>query len=83
MNFPIIFPVTMRTSPSLIATSGTGYFRFYYNGTNVQFPTFGTDIVSPTTFFLNYTSLSGLSAGLAGNISAWNAASYVGFSAEL
>jgi hypothetical protein len=77
------FPVTMRTAPSLNATSGTNYYSFIRNGANDQFNSFAIDIVSnQTAFIYNSTEISG-TAGYVGYIAGASGFSTVAFSAEL
>ena len=83
MSALINFPVTMRTTPTLSATSGTDYYSFARNG--------GTDTLNSLTIntpatsaaeVYNNTEISG-TAGHAGILKTNNASSFVAFSAEL
>jgi hypothetical protein len=77
------FPVTMRTGPSLVASSGTNYYNNICSGAADGFNSLGID--SPTTScsaIYNSTEVSG-TAGQAGIIATNNASASVSFSAEL
>jgi len=77
------FPVTMRTTPTLVAASGTDYYSNIRNGAADAFNSFGID--QPTTTcaaIYNDAQISG-TAGDAGIIGSNNASSSVSFSAEL
>ena len=83
MSALINFPVTMRTTPTLSATSGTDYYSFARNG--------GTDTINSLTIntpatsaaeVYNNSEISG-TAGHAGILKTNNASSSVAFSAEL
>jgi hypothetical protein len=83
MSALINFPVTMRTTPTLSATSGTDYYSFARNG--------GTDLMNSLTIntpaasaaeVYNNSEISG-TAGQAGILKTNNASSFVAFSAEL
>jgi hypothetical protein len=78
----VSFPVTMRTTPTLDATSGTDYYEFevasadLFNSLTIYRPsTNGATVVNSTNF-------SG-TIGYAGQINLKNAASKVAFAAEL
>jgi hypothetical protein len=79
----IPFPVTMRTTPTLVATSGTGYYAFIRNG--------GSDAFNSLTLYAatlnatqvyNNTEISG-TAGQGGLFRTQNALASVAISAEL
>jgi hypothetical protein len=77
------FPVTMRTEPSLVATSGTDYYSLVRDNANDFFNSL--TIVEPSTSassFQNTAQISG-TAGQAGTIKTQNASSSIAFSAEL
>jgi hypothetical protein len=76
-------PVPMRTGPTLLQVTGTGYFTIFSSNTSDAFNSLtienaGTTMVS----LLNSTQVSG-TAGTAGLVRATNASSYLGFTAEL
>ena len=78
------FPVTMRTSPSIIQTTGTDYYIFERNSGQDGFNSFNGYLrVSDSAAQLyNDQNISG-TAGQAGIIFTGNASAYLGFSAEL
>ena len=81
-HFPVIFPTTMRTAPSLVATSGTNYYNFQTGGDD-GFNSL--TIATPTTqscYLYNLTEMSG-TGGQAGTTLTNNASASVAFSAEL
>jgi hypothetical protein len=82
MHLPVTFPVTMRTAPSLVATSGTNYYNFQSNGDD-NFNSLTIGAASPQSAYLfNNTENSG-TAGVAGMVLTNNASTSVAFSAEL
>jgi hypothetical protein len=77
----------MRAAPTVIVATGSGYYRFYWNGTNSSvtggaLTGFTLDISSTTIVYVNATNSSGGTAGMAGNYSTWNAAASMGFNSE-
>jgi hypothetical protein len=79
----IKFPVSMRTAPSLVATSGTNYYGIYANGVNDDFNSFTIYYPSTeNTFLYNLSEVSGTSGHVAA-IYTNNAAASIAFSAEL
>jgi hypothetical protein len=83
LNCNLQLPVTMRTSPSIVQTSGTNYFNFIRNGGSDAFNSFTIDQVSPAMVaFYNNTEASG-TAGQAGFITLANTSGSLAFSAEL
>jgi hypothetical protein len=79
----ITFPVTMRATPTLSATSGTNYYAIYINSPDA-FNSLSFDSLSSENRALLYNSseVSG-TAGQAGNAYSNNASSSITFSAEL
>jgi hypothetical protein len=76
--------VTMRTSPTLDASSGTNYFIAKVANTNHNISGAWTlDIASPTASELFATTGTTATAGNAGFVYLNNASAYLGFSAEL
>jgi hypothetical protein len=77
------FPVTMRVGPTLIQSTGTGYYAFQRNG---GFDTFNSFTANTATTQLvnlyNNSEISG-TAGNAGTMFTANAAASLAFSAEL
>lgn len=79
----ITFPVPMRTSGTLISTTGTNIYAFSRNGTADYFNSFSQDMSSTTfTDLYNSTEISG-TAGQPGVCYGVDATSKVAFSAEL
>lgn len=79
----IQFPVTMRITPTLDASSGTNYYNFYRSGALDAFNSLLLSIEHPNGGELyNSTEISS-TAGHAGSIRTNNASAYVGFSARL
>jgi hypothetical protein len=78
------FPVTMRTTPTIVITSGTNYYLITSaGGGNDYVDAFAVDAISPTVVEIyNATQASG-TAGQACRITTANAAASIGFSAEL
>ena len=78
----VTFPTTMRTGPSLVATSGTNYYRDYWsaNGTNLSTVTAGE--LGINTAILRWTGHS-RTAGHSGYMRTNNAAATLDFDAEM
>ena len=80
-----IFPVKMRTTPSIETTSGTSYYNFIGNNTGTSFD--GPLVLSTGTESsaqIAFSSFAGaLTQGVAGAFRSANASSSVAFSAEL
>ena len=83
MSAFINFPVTMRTTPTLSATSGTDYYSFSRNGGSdtINSLTINTPATSGAEVY-NDSQISG-TAGHAGILKTNNASAAVAFSAEL
>ena len=79
------FPVIMRTAPDIYQVTGTNYFKFSGNGTNLTFDSFGYNERSITGITLyNNSSLSqSATVGYAYWCRGNNANAVLGFSAEL
>lgn len=76
-------PVTMRTNPTLVATSGTSYYQLTTVGVDDPFNSLTIFNVSTESVHLyNNTEASGTS-GTAGQLKTINAAASAAFSAEL
>jgi hypothetical protein len=77
------FPVTMRTTPTLVASSGTNYYNLSRNGGDDAFNSL-TIVQAATTGagFNNTTEASG-TAGQAGGLRTNNASTSISFSSEL
>lgn len=77
------FPVTMRTEPTLAATSGTDYYRFTSNSSTDTFNSLTIARQTTNTALLtNNTEASGTEYR-AGRFETNNASSFVAFTAEL
>ena len=86
--FPVIhFPCTMRTTPSLDVSDGSGYFRVYSNGSSDGFDTFsslwntGDNAVGVNAY--SNDGISGRSAGQSAMVITDHASAHISFSAEL
>jgi hypothetical protein len=79
MGIYTMFPVTMRTAPSLVATTGTNYYSIGSDGFN-SFTIFQQDTSS--AWLYNGSEVSG-TAGANDRVYTNNAAASVSFSAEL
>jgi hypothetical protein len=79
----IQFPVTMRTGPSLVSPTGSGYYNVYNNNNGNSINSFaGITTTTPQVTQLLVTP-SGLTAGGAGWTICANSGASVAFSAEL
>jgi hypothetical protein len=79
----ISFPVTMRTTPTLVAASGSLYYALFRNGAPDYFDSLTIGETSTnTTTLSNSTEISG-TAGQAGMMITQNASASILFSAEL
>lgn len=82
----IRFPVTMRSVPTIVQTTGSGYYQYYRNTTNDLFSSlsvFGSpQSTANSVFVYNNTEVSG-TAGEAGNIQAASASTNLAFKSEL
>jgi hypothetical protein len=79
----LTFPVTMRTTPTLSATTGTAYYRFQRSGASDDFNSLTMEAAHTNgTWLYNNTEMSG-TAGVAGVMKTQDAASSLAFSAEL
>lgn len=81
-NLPVMFPVTMRTSPSLNVSNTSAYFKLD-TPTGQTFATFA--IFQPSIYgtLIYATGLSGGTAGYACSAFTNNASAFCAFSAEL
>jgi hypothetical protein len=80
---PVRFPVTMRTNPTFIGSSGTNYYRIKSNSTNDDFNSFTQDQATVNQSWLyNNTEVSG-TGGYAGTVTARTSSSSLAWSAEL
>jgi len=79
----VSYPVTMRTTPTLVAASGTGYYQVVVNGAADGFNSFTINAAGESgTEIYNGSEVSG-TVGQAAVCEATNASSSIAFSAEL
>jgi hypothetical protein len=77
------FPVQMRSHPSLVAGSGTDYYRFDYNNTNDLFNSLTLSMSYNTNaLFYNNSEVSG-TAGMAGGCYLNSDGAFLAFDSEL
>jgi hypothetical protein len=79
----VTFPATMRTSPSLVQTSGSGYYTVYNNGNSSTFNSFAGITTSTPQLTQLLATTSGLTTSGAGWVLCAASGSSVAFSAEL
>lgn len=80
----IQFPSTMRTAPSLVASSGTNYYLFRSNGSYDYCDSVSlASTVTTTATQINNTTQMSQTAGWAGWFATENASASIAFSAEL
>ena len=79
----ISFPVTMRTAPTLVSTSGTDYYISDRNAGTDSFNSFTIIYASTQTAMIYNTSEISSVAGQAGIVRTNNASAAIAFSAEL
>jgi hypothetical protein len=77
------FPVSMRTTPALAATSGTDYYGMYVNGGNDNFNSFTIYFPNTESAAIYNASESSGTAGQAGFVFTNNASASLAFNAEL
>ena len=83
MTAVIMFPVTMRISPTIVQNTGTNYYGFVVNGGIDSFNSFTIDAIGTNQITsYNNTEVSG-TAGQCGNLVVQNASGSLAFSAEL
>ena len=80
-----VFPVAMRTAPSLVQTTGTDYYGVYANSALDTFNSFNDGIQGATPQTAGFDASSGISgtSGSVGRVVANNASASIAFSAEL
>jgi hypothetical protein len=79
----ITLPVPMRTTPTLVATSGTNYYGFYRDGVGDLFDSVSLSDAGPTAIVLNNGSQISGTSGHAGVMITANASASIIFTAEL
>ena len=83
LHLSVRFPVTMRSNPTFIGSSGTNYYRMKSNSTNDDFNSFTQDQATVNCSWLyNSTEVSG-TGGYAGLVTARTTSSSLAWSAEL
>ena len=84
LNATAIFPVTMRTSPSIVQSTGSNYHFVDKSGTALTFNAWnGMTRAGPNSALLYLTGISGYIAGYGTNIYSYNNSTFVAASAEL
>jgi hypothetical protein len=78
----VSFPVTMRTAPTISASSGSGYYQFYYSGTSANFSAPFLYMSSTTNYIFEGTT-TGVTTGVGGFVQTANASASIAFSSEL
>jgi hypothetical protein len=76
------FPVTMRTTPTAVVTSGSNYYGVVLNGTSYYTNSLTINAPGPSAAEL-YGTISAVTVGWAGVIEAADASASISFSAEL
>ena len=84
-NTSVDFPVTMRTTPTASFTTGSAYYRIYFNNTFDDCTGVGTAIASPSPRGTSLDFLGDVSGstGLAGRVLALSSSARFSFDAEL
>lgn len=77
------FPVTMRSSPTFEAASGTNFFQGYAGSYSQQFSTILLNSAQPNAAILYNAAVSGYTAGAAGWVENVNSSAYTAFNSEL
>jgi hypothetical protein len=77
------FPFNMRTDPTLIAGSGTDFYRFDRNGGTDYVDSFTLNMSMPTNAIIYNNSEASGTAGQAGHLFLNNDGAYIAFNAEL
>ena len=81
MNAVLQHPVTMRTAPSFVATSGTNYYSFWANNTQNSFNTL--NMIDATASNARLYGTVTVTIGYSGFLKTNNASSSIAFNAEL
>jgi hypothetical protein len=81
----IYFPVSMRTAPVLVQSTGTNYYGIYANSALDTFDSFNSGIAQPSTQSCGIEVSTGVSgtAGQAGRVVTNNASASIAFNSEL
>jgi len=83
MELTVEFPVVMRTTPSLVQSTGTNYYQWRNSGNERFTDSLLFATVTPRHGILYKNSLSGLNTGEAYRVQLGGSAAYVHFNAEL
>ena len=78
----VLFPVTMRTAPTISTVSSSGYYGFYGNNTSYNFSA-PFLYKSDTTNYLFEGTITGGTTGVGGLFLSQNAGASIAFSSEL
>lgn len=81
--FNVYFPATMRTTPTLVTTSGADYYYLYQNGGAQYFDSVALESASTAGAKVYNTDTVSGSVGQTWDVGTSNASSLVAFSAEL
>jgi hypothetical protein len=79
----ITFPVSLRTTPTLDSSTGSGYYQWVINNAAQYATSVGINDVNVNCCTIRNTSMTGLSGGQAGTFLVNASGAYLGFSAEL
>jgi hypothetical protein len=79
------FPTSMRTSPSLVSSSGTDHFTFFRNDGGDTFTSFNAigEVTTASANIRNTSEIAGASQGVSGLVVSSNASALLAFNAEL
>ena len=83
MELTVEFPVVMRTTPSLLYSTGTNYYQWRNSGNERFTDSLLFASVTPRHGILYKNSMSGLNTGDAYRVQLGNSSAYVHFNAEL
>ena len=83
MELTVEFPEVMRTTPSLVQSTGTNYYQWRNSGNERFTDSLLFASVTPRHGILYKNSMSGLNTGEAYRVQLGNSSAYVHFNAEL
>ena len=83
MELTVEFPVVMRTTPSLLYSTGTNYYQWRNSGNERFTDSLQFANVTPRHGIIYKTGMSGLNTGDAYRVQLGNSSAYVHFNAEL
>jgi hypothetical protein len=78
----VTFPREMRTAPTLVTTTGSGYYRFSRTGAGASLDFVAADVVASRSAWL-YNDATSATSGVAGIFRTNNASALIAWSAEL